>query len=152
VLESVNNLLLELGQPEMFVTLFYGVIDPALQTLSYSRAGHDRPVLLRGGEVRLLDGDGTPLGILTEPEFRLTEESLDLQPGDRLVLYTDGLYDVVSPQGEMFDRRRLFRLLVDHAQLPAKELCEALFADLLAFQGTMEQFDDMSLVVVEVEE
>lgn len=152
VLESVNRLLLELGQQDMYVSLFYGVIERDSRRMAYTRAGHDWPVLLREGRSSLLAGDGTPLGILTTPEFRLTEEQLDLHPGDRLVLYTDGLTDLNSPEGLLFDRERLCGLLRRHAALPANGLCEALFKDLQEYQGSAEQSDDMSALIMEVVE
>lgn len=150
VLESVNRLLLDLGQENMFVSLFYGVIDRLSRQMTYTRAGHDWPVLLRGEQSILLGGDGTPLGILVEPEFRLTEEEIALQPGDRLVLYTDGMTDINDPDGRLFDREQLNRLLQQNAAREAEGLCEALFTGLLAYQGEAEQNDDMSALIVEV--
>lgn len=62
VLTNVHRLLLELGEPNMFVTVFYGVVDGPARRLTYARAGHDRPLLLRGGNVQSLGGTGTFLG------------------------------------------------------------------------------------------
>jgi serine phosphatase RsbU (regulator of sigma subunit) len=149
VLSNVNQLLLELGDGESFVTVFYGVVDRASNRMAYSRAGHDRPLLLRAGQAQPLGGDGTPLGILNN-NFRLTEEEILLAPGDRLVLYTDGLTDVTDPDGALFDLERLAALLETFATQPLESMCEALFASLLEFQGEAEQYDDMSLLVVEV--
>ena len=149
VLSNVNQLLLELGDGESFVTVFYGVVARGSRRMTYSRAGHDRPLLVRGGATQPLGGDGTPLGIL-EDSFRLTEEEILLAPGDRLVLYTDGLTDVTNPDGDLFDLERLAALLEATASQPLEPMCAALFASLAAFQGEAEQYDDMSLLVVEV--
>lgn len=151
VLENVNDLLRELGPARMFVTVFYAIVDGPDRKLTYARAGHDWPLLLRCGQVRELKGDGMILGFLGSEELRLTEETLKLDPADRLILYTDGLTDTASPAGERFDRAGLHALLKEVGNLPAEALCEAIFERLLDFQGSAVQFDDMTLLVVAVD-
>jgi sigma-B regulation protein RsbU (phosphoserine phosphatase) len=152
VLLSVNRLLRELGEPHMFVTVFYGVLDAAARRLTYCRAGHDYPVLLRGGRALTLTGEGTVIGFFDESELRLAEESLELEPGDRLVLYTDGLTDVLDGSARRFELARLKELLVSHGALGAASLVDATFAALVAYQGDTPQYDDMTMLVVEVKE
>ena len=152
VLANVNRLLMELGEPDMFVTVFYGVVEGAARRLTYTRAGHDRPLLVREGRVQELGGQGTALGVLAEEELPLAEEVVVyLVPGDRLVLYTDGLADVLAPDHRPFGLRRLKGLLESRANLPPARLCEATFAGLAAYQGNAEQYDDMTMLVVGVE-
>jgi len=98
-----------------------------------------------------LSGDGVFLGFLNGEHLHLTEESLELNPTDRLILYTDGLIDTISPEGVRFDRSGLHSLLKDVSLMPADELCDAVFDALIEYQGTAEQFDDMTLLVVEVD-
>jgi serine phosphatase RsbU (regulator of sigma subunit) len=150
VLYNVHRLLQELGQPGLFVTVFYGVVDGPARQLAYARAGHDRPLLLREDQVLPLSGEGTFLGFPDLDDLHLMEERLELRPGDRLVLYTDGLTDILAPDGRAFGRERLMALLQAHGSLPATELCAATFTDLDAFQGTAEQYDDMTMLVVQV--
>jgi sigma-B regulation protein RsbU (phosphoserine phosphatase) len=150
VLTNVNRLLLELGEPSMFVTVFYGVVEVAARQLTYTRAGHDRPLLLREGTVQLLSGQGAFLGFLEENDLHLSEEQITLAPGDRLVLYTDGLTDVLASDNRPFGLGRLKSLLQSHARLSPVELCATAFADLATYQGTAEQYDDMTILVVEV--
>jgi serine phosphatase RsbU (regulator of sigma subunit) len=149
VLNNVNQLLLELGDGKSFVTLFYGVVERASKRMTYSRAGHDRPFLLHAGRAQSLVGDGTPLGILQD-DFRLTKEEILLEPEDRLVLYTDGLTDVTNAGGELFNLERLVNLLEAFTDQSIDGMLEALFARLEDFQGQAEQYDDMSLLVMEV--
>jgi sigma-B regulation protein RsbU (phosphoserine phosphatase) len=151
VVANVNRLLNELGETKNFVTLFYGIVDQQAQRLTYTRAGHDRPILLRGGSAQELGGQGTALGLFPGEEFTTSEEWALLAPGDRLVLYTDGLCDILNPGGLQFGRDRLSSLVSSYAQLPAEQLCQAVFADLAVFQGDSEQYDDMTLLVVEVD-
>jgi sigma-B regulation protein RsbU (phosphoserine phosphatase) len=151
VLSNVNRLLLELGEPNMFVSVFYGVVEAATRRLTYTRAGHDRPLLLRAGAVQPLTGQGAVLGFLDQDELHLSEEQVVLAPGDRLVLYTDGLTDVQAPDERLFDLGRLESVLRSHAELSPSEMCAATFADLAVYQGSAEQFDDMTMLVVGVE-
>lgn len=151
VLASVNRLLQELGQSNNFVTLFYGVLDRASRQFTYACAGHDPPLLIRSGQVLPLGSPGHPLGILDSPDFTLVEEQIGLLPGDRLVLYTDGLTDVQAPDGNLFDRVRLEALLLANTSLPIEEICDRVFGHLAAFQGDGEQYDDMTLLAVAVD-
>jgi sigma-B regulation protein RsbU (phosphoserine phosphatase) len=130
--------------------VFYGVVDAPARRLTYARAGHDRPLLLRGGEIHPLGGEGTFLGFPDLEELHLSEEQAELEPGDRLVLYTDGLTDAVAPEGRPFGLDRLLSLLRAHAHLAPAELCAAAFTDLAAYQGESDQYDDMTMLVVEV--
>ena len=151
VLRNVHRLLLELGRSDMFVTVFCAVLDTSTRQLTYARAGHDHPLLLRGGEVLPLAGEGTVLGFEGIDDLHLSEEQVSLQRGDRLVLYTDGLADVFSPAGRAFGLERLKALLRARADLPSNELCDAVYAELAAYQGESDQFDDMTLLVVAVD-
>lgn len=151
VICSVNELLLELGRPNMFVTVFFGLVNRRTRQLRYVRAGHDYPLLLRGSEAHELHGRGMALGLMpTRAEF-FSEETITLLPGDRLVLYTDGLSDVLSPDQEFYSRERLSDLLQSHASLPLEQLCPTVFADLHTFRAGAPQFDDMTMLVVDVD-
>jgi serine phosphatase RsbU (regulator of sigma subunit) len=149
VLTNVNRLLLELGEPDMFVSVFYGVIDAPTLQFTYARAGHDRPVLLRGGQAIELGGEGLILGLFED--VTLTEETARAEPGDRLALYTDGLTDVSNEAGEMFGLDRLLQAFIRHAEQSPDEMCQGVFDDLAAYRGNADPYDDMTLLVVSVE-
>jgi serine phosphatase RsbU (regulator of sigma subunit) len=151
VLNNVHRLLLALGEQDMFVTVFYGVVDGPAHKMTFARAGHDRPLLLHQGNAQSLGGEGMFLGFPETDDLRLSEEQIDLSPGDRLVLYTDGLTDILSPTGQHFGLGRLQSTLLSHAHLPPDELCRATFSELAAFQEDAEQYDDMTMLVVGVE-
>jgi serine phosphatase RsbU (regulator of sigma subunit) len=151
VLTSVNRLLLELGDQPMFVTIFYGVADTVARRFTFARAGHDRPLLLRDGEIQELSGKGIALGVLGTEDFYLTEESIPFVPRDRLVLYTDGLTDVIDRDDQPFGLVRLKELFHGYRNLSAPEMCQAVFTDLASIHGAAEPFDDMTLLVVDVD-
>jgi serine phosphatase RsbU (regulator of sigma subunit) len=150
VLMKVNQLLLELSASDMFVTIFYGVIDRSRRVISYVRAGHDRPVLIRSGQSVDLEGKGMALGVIESEQLDLEERQVDLIPGDRLVLYTDGLTDASTVSEQFYGRQRLVSLLIDFAGARAGEYCRTIFDTLQTYQGNAEQFDDMTILVVDV--
>jgi serine phosphatase RsbU (regulator of sigma subunit) len=152
VLTSVNQLLLEIGQQNMFVTAFYGVVDKDARSLIYARAGHDHPFLVRAGKVHQLGGQGTLLGILDQNEFQLSEEQVQLSPGDRLILYSDGLTDIMDSNQDRFNRERFLTLVHSYANQAPDQMCAKIFADLMSYRGNAEQYDDMTLLVMDVDE
>ena len=149
VLLTVNRLLLEMSQADMFVTVFYGVLDSVRANLRYARAGHDRPLLFsrRTGVCRFLAGVGAALGCIKE--LSLEEASVDLHPGDLLVLYTDGITDANSNTGEFYGVGRLSETVCSAGGLAAGALCDHIFAVVDRFQAGAAQYDDMALLVVE---
>jgi sigma-B regulation protein RsbU (phosphoserine phosphatase) len=147
----VNQLLLEMSEPAMFVTIFYGVLDPSEGSLCYVRAGHDYPVHVRS-ETRdgdFLTGFGTVIGFMAEVE--LQEVHLDLGSGDLLALYTDGITQASSKAGEFFGARRLRDSLCAAREKTAQEVCDSIFAQVDLFQKGIPQHDDMALLIVKWE-
>jgi len=145
---NTNRLLLEMSQAEMFVTVFCAVLDAAQGTLRYARAGHDLPFLVRPGtsESQSLTAQGTALGI--SEHIQLEEAEVKLHPNDMLVLYTDGITDANSPQGEFFGAERLRTAICSAADVGAQELCDSVFEQVAAFQNESVQYDDMAVLAV----
>lgn len=151
VLLTVNRLLQEMSQADMFVTVFYGVLDLEQGNLRYARAGHDRPLVYctRTGECRFLQAKGIMLGILEDIDL---EEAQDiLEPGDRLVLYTDGVTDANSPAGEFFSAQRLQDVVCQAHAAGPQALCDYIFARLDEFQAGATQYDDMAVLVAQLD-
>lgn len=150
VLRRVHRLLREVGEPTQFVTLFYGVLNTTSQTLTYVRAGHDYPLLVRGETMHQLDAPGTLLGLLEEDELYLEQAQTRLERGDYLVLYTDGMTDALNAAGFEFGRRALAQIALAHAGASAQVMGDALFDAVLEHQGSAAAFDDMTLLIVQV--
>jgi hypothetical protein len=135
---------------ELFVTVFYGILDPADGTLIYCNAGHYPPFLLgseEGGAVELLPGRGMALGVLQDTHWGHTRVQLD--PGSLLLLYTDGVVDAQNPQEERFGSERMLDVLRKSSSRSARGVQEALLAQLQQFMGDEPQFDDITFVIVE---
>jgi phosphoserine phosphatase RsbU/P len=148
VLRRVNTQLLQEDQSSLFVTVLLGLLDLPSGRFTYARAGHERPLIVpRDGEACLADWtQGQPLGFMEDLE--LDEQVLDLNSTELLLLYTDGVTDGRSPQGETFGYERLLEITARLRSLPAQQLCDQLMAALRDFKGSAAQDDDLSLLVI----
>jgi len=140
----------ELLQPElppgMFVTCLYAILDPASGRLQYANAGHNLPYRHCNGRVAELRATGMPLGLM--PGMRYDEFETTIEPGECLLLYSDGLVEAHNPQQEMFGFPRL-QALVAKLAWSGPGLIEGLLAELAAFTGgEWEQEDDVTLLVL----
>jgi hypothetical protein len=117
-----------------FLTIFYAIFDEQSGVLSYCAAGQQGGFLLRGGEVEMLSECDPPVGVL-EP-FAFERHEVVLQPGDRVVLFTDGVSEARSPAGELFGAERVSRILTSlPATVSGRELVDRLEQDVLTFTG-----------------
>jgi len=146
VLERANELLCPDIPEKMFVTCLYLLLDPASGHMLYANAGHNLPSLRTADGVLELRATGMPLGLL--PGMSYEEKEATVTPGDSVLVYSDGLTEAHSPQGEMFGFPRLRELLAGH---PGREtLIEFLRRQLAEFTGPgWEQEDDVTFVVIE---
>src|ERR1051325_7733407 len=122
---KVNYLLWESIESNLFVTAFYGILDAQKGTLSYSNAGHNPPLLLNAaGTSRFIEKGEQPLGMFRETRYH--EYYLEFEPGDVLVLYTDGATEANNAQGEEFGRERLAQAVKRNYDRPAREMIASL--------------------------
>ncbi len=149
VLSEMNARLQGLAD-ERFVTAFYGVLDRRTRVLTFSNAGHPYPLRLvaRTGAVQPLAAHGFMLGIVPDEQYR--EKHVQLEPGDRLCFYTDGLVEARNGMGEGYGTERLESAFAAHGALAAEPLTERLLADQRAFRGDQPLSDDVTLVVIEL--
>jgi serine phosphatase RsbU (regulator of sigma subunit) len=148
VLLRTHRLLLEISQNSMFFTAFCGVLNPETGEMVYARAGHDRPLLYRPTtrETRWLEARGMMLGYIED--VYLEEAKIMLEPGDTLVLYTDGVTDANDPAGNFFGDEYLREIIEGAADHHAPALCDAILHAVIAFQAGADPFDDIAVMVL----
>jgi serine phosphatase RsbU (regulator of sigma subunit) len=149
VFYATNQRLHRDARANLFVTAFYGILDPQKGTLSYSNAGHNPPFLIKSGEVdsiKTLGRTGIPLGV--EIDTTWSQSSVNIDPGDVLLLYTDGIPDAQNEQGLFFDDDRLIELAQKNLGAPAHELQNAILTEVQNFIGKTTQFDDITLMTL----
>lgn len=147
VFETVAGLLFDRTPPERFATAFLAVLDVTSGSLSFVNAGHTAAILLRAnGEPVLLKSNGVPLGLLPDAKYRAGLAAL--QPGDSLMVYSDGLTEATDPGGEEFGVTRLVEAFQRHRALPLSELARSIEAELDTFVRGTPYDDDRTLVLV----
>lgn len=138
----------------MFVALLYASLDPRARMLTLCSAGQTQPIYLsaRTGEASLLEtrGDTFPLGIIAEAEYEETQ--LQLEAGDRVVLYTDGIVEAMNPVGEIFGFDRLLDTVTQAGSSSAEVLLKNIKAQVADFVREAPQHDDLTVIVVSVDQ
>jgi sigma-B regulation protein RsbU (phosphoserine phosphatase) len=135
-----------------FVTAFYAVLDPSMRTLTYSRAGHNPPRLVRRGRVVSLDKNGAlPMGIAEEETY--DHSTVTMERGDLLLLYTDGIVETMTPlkgaaHRELFGLDRLDKVLLDCGTSSAAACIERIRAAVSAFAEHAPPTDDQTLLAI----
>ena len=147
-LAAANDRLCEQNPLDMFVTVFYAVIDERSGTVMYANGGHNRPyVVAADGLPRAVPlTDGMALGVMSGMSY--PSASLTLQPGETLFLYTDGVSEAMNHANEEFGERRLEAVLARAAQLSVDEMLVAVTAAVEEFVGSAPQSDDITCLVV----
>lgn len=145
---SSNERILKDARAHLFVTAFYGILDQAAGTLTYCNAGHNPPYLLSAGNgpVRELPATGMPIGI--EEDAVWTQATIKIDPGDVLLLYTDGIPDAQNSEGKFFKEKRLVDVAQENLDRPAQEMQIAILDAVQDFVGNAPQFDDITLLVL----
>jgi len=137
------------GGGRRFTTAFFGEFDPASRALTYINAGHNNPVLLRAtGSIERLASGGLPLGIQSDAAYETA--TVTLQPGDWLVIFTDGLVEAINASGEEFDEQRLLPILQSAGNATPEQLLRRVMSSLDLFVGNTPQHDDVTSMVIRV--
>ena len=132
----------------MFATLFFGIIDPKTGLLTYVNGGHEPLAILSADGIKSrLMPTGPAVGMLPGMKFRI--QQIELEPGDMLVGYTDGVTEAKSPTSEFFTEERLVEIL-EHPDSPpsATQLLDRIDQDLMEFIADADQFDDITMIAV----
>lgn len=144
----LNRLLCRRSPGDRFVTFFLGMIDSSTGGFAYCNAGHDPPLLVRNsGEVQELSEGGLVLGVLEEAVYVAGRGALE--PGEMLVLYTDGITETpLEGDGPEFGRERLARCAAEGLGLPAEQVMSRILRRVGEYRGEALQHDDLTLVVI----
>jgi serine phosphatase RsbU (regulator of sigma subunit)/DNA-binding GntR family transcriptional regulator len=153
LIKDVNRLIFESSPAHFFASLFYAEYQPATRVLKYVNAGHNAPIVLRLHEGQLLmfrlRSGGMPVGISADSQFPTT--SFQLEIGDTVVAYTDGITEVENRNGEMWGDRGLKKLLASCSQRTPDQIITSILDEVATFAHPLPQRDDMTLVVMQVQ-
>lgn len=149
-LSTANRLIERDAKSSMFVTVFTALLDPSTRVLTGINAGHNPPLYFHGktGEARYLRECGIAMGVL--PDVQPSEEQLVLQPGDVIVMYTDGVTEAFNTGEEAFGEERLKDAVRECHGKSADQIRDHILAAVRRFTGTAPQSDDITLVVIRV--
>ena len=149
-IQRANDLILEETDESLYVTLFYALLNPLTGLVTYVNAGHNPAILYSQsnptGHILHLTSTGIPLGV--EQDSIYAQESATLNPGDILLLYTDGLTEASNARGEQFSLERLEQVLLNSAQLSSQDIINAIVAAVCSFTPTGQPDDDLTLVMI----
>ncbi len=148
IVEEVNNELSFQNSNQQFLTLFLGILDVKTGVLSFCNAAHNYPFIIRkNGDVQMMEKThGLPIGVYSNKTY--PGDSVVLQPGDMIVLYTDGVTDCKDSNDNFYGMDRLKENISNMTILTARELVNRLINSLKVFRGETKQADDISLMAI----
>lgn len=148
-IQDANMMIAEDTRSGMFVTLFYGIFNARTHNLTYVNAGHNPPLLFRGlKQYEELRGTGMALGVLEDSRFE--EKTVQLNPGDMLLIYTDGVTEAINAQDEQYGIERLMAAVQSMPGRSATEVLDTIIDQVNQFSGQAPQYDDITLMVLRV--
>src|SRR5438034_1736317 len=146
-MSKVNYLLWESIERNQFVTAFYGILDATNRTLAYSNAGHSPALLMKAdGTTRFEERGGVPLGMFRDSRYYEYFETIE--PGQMLVLYTDGVTEAMNPSGEEYGGQRLVAAALRGRNLSARVLIEFIHRHVVGWTGGLGAHDDVTFFII----
>jgi phosphoserine phosphatase RsbU/P len=145
----VNDQLTTTTSSEKFATFFYGILDTQTMMFHYTNAGHNYPILRRkSGECIYLQEGGLIIGV--QKNVAYPEASLKLDKGDVLVFYTDGITEALNTQQDEFSDQHLLKIICDCHQMSSQGLRDQIYEEVANFAKGLEQYDDITLIVLKI--
>jgi len=146
-LERANKLLFSSTDAKTFISLFYGILDTKKNTLCYANAGQNLPLIFSPERKSIpLKTHGLVLG--TKKDVTYQEEEISINPGDRLLIYSDGIPEAMNEKKEEFGDERLLEIVQQYRDYSADALIENIIAALNLHFGVVPQNDDMTMVLL----
>jgi len=146
VMKRVNNALLKDTNLEEFTTLFYAVLNTTSWRMTYINAGHNPPLLFRDGEIIRLRTGGIPVGLFRNADYN--QETLDILPGDLLIIYSDGFSEAPNRHWEEFGEDRIIDLIRSNRELPPADIIRELDEAVSDFISPQVDYSDDRTVVI----
>ncbi len=147
VAKRLNEIIHRNSTPDMFITFFFALLDPSKHELVYVNAGHDYPLILRGGEISSLTTGGLMLGAMPVADYETG--SLHIQPGDIFIAYSDGLTEAMNEEEEEYGVDRLVDAIKRYANLNANDIKRRVLQEVRAFAGRERvAADDLTLLIM----
>jgi len=154
VLGSVNDIMYRHfgSRHSIYLTCFFMTLDIETMTLTFSCAGHNPPFLYRSSldELVHLESEGFGLGMFSKVIYE--ENSIKVQPGDKIVLFTDGVVDSRNPDGKMFGLENLKKIITDNAAANSYRLTHFVVEELEEFAGTAPRQDDLTVIIITIQD
>jgi len=148
MLGQLNDSLQERKLDSQYVTMLYAVWCDDSRVLKVANSGAVQPIICRNGQSSVVRAEGFPLGMF--PDVAYDEHRIYTEPGDCVILVSDGILDAENEHDEMYGDERLASVLCGHRQLSAGEIAEAILADVSRFQDGHDRFDDETIIVLKV--
>jgi len=149
VFETVNDMLSENNETEMFVTAFLGFLDISSGRFTYVNAGHSPPLIKQGGVYRFIDA-GPDSSLAVKKGIKYMQNEIVFDPGDLLFMYTDGAACVPNKAGHQFTKNRLFEKANQYVDCPVNELILNLKEEIDTFTDNAEHPDDITMLALEI--
>lgn len=147
LVQAVSEYLSQWSEHEKYITLFLGELDTATHQFTYVNAGHNPPYLRRAsGDIETLEVGGVPMGMFAGMDYECGSVTLD--PGSRLVIFTDGVTELFNEQDEEFGEERLERFIHSNCDCTSEEFTDRLYSHLHDFRGQRDPSDDITLLTV----
>ncbi len=143
----INDLLCENITDGKFITFFWTIVDDENKIIKYVNAGHNPPLLIRDGEIKKLELGGMILGVM-KTDYAYKSEEIKLQPGDTLIMFTDGITEAMDKARNEYSDERLEQLAVKLYKKSAQEILDAIRDDVESFTKGATQSDDITLLVL----
>jgi len=149
VMQRVNHALARDTRDNEFATLWYGTLDPETRRLTYCNAGHEPALLMRRGKITPLDVGGMVVGVIDGVTYE--KAIVNLESGDQILLYTDGLTDAMSEDNQRFGRENTEHLMHEVGDMTAKQAISHIAYRVDQHQGTRGRTDDLTVVIIKVQ-
>jgi sigma-B regulation protein RsbU (phosphoserine phosphatase) len=146
---AVNNLIHACTDSRRFLTLFLAVLDPSRKTIEFVNAGHEPPLnITNSGESEFLEEGGLLIGAFQDIEY--VAQNQNITPGQKLVIFSDGVSEAIAPDDEMYGNERLKKVVEENSNLPVDKLGKAIVADISLFSQSDKLSDDLTVIIIAV--